>query len=131
MINLLNKEKILTGTRFYFNKILLFWCTSAKLSTSFPKLMLKSCSKDKMHKSLNRISIIVLRTCVFINFILLNVLSHVVDETGIVIAAMTRDIIVGNAGLNGNDSSNQRKSAFICTANAFNTSICNKFSTPG
>jgi hypothetical protein len=109
MINLLNKEKNLTGTRFYFNKILLFWCTSAKLSASFPKLMSKSRSTDKIH----RISIIVLRTCVFINFMLLNFLSHVVDETGIVIAAMTRDIIIGNASINGNNSSNKRKSAFI------------------
>ncbi len=61
----------------------------------FSKLMLKSRSTAKIHKSLSRLSDIVLRVVVFISFILLNVLSHVVDETGSH-TVIIRDIIVGN-----------------------------------
>ncbi len=104
MIHLLSKEKYSKVTRFYFNRILLFLCKSTKLSMSFSKLMLKSRSTAKTHKSLSRLSDIVLRVVVFISFILLNVLSHVVDETGIIIAAMIRDIIVGNSSFSGNSS---------------------------
>jgi hypothetical protein len=49
---------------------------------SFSKSILKSRSTAKTHKSLNLISDIVLRVFVLISFILLNVLPHVVDETG-------------------------------------------------
>jgi hypothetical protein len=66
--------------------------------------MLKSRSTARTHKSLNRVSDIVLRLVVFMNFILLNVISQVVDETGIVMAAVIRNIVVGNAWFNGNNS---------------------------
>jgi hypothetical protein len=91
MIHLLNKEKYSKLQDFT-----LFLCKSAKLSMSFSKLMLKSRSTDKTNKSISRLSDIVLRVVVFISFILLNILSYVVDETGLVIAAMIRDIIVRN-----------------------------------
>jgi len=102
MIHLLSKEKYSKVTRFYFNRILLFLCKSAKLSMSFSKLMLKSRSTAIIHKSLSRLSDIVLRVVVFISFILLNVLSHVVDETGSH-TAIIRDI-VGNPCFSGNSS---------------------------
>jgi hypothetical protein len=70
---------------------------------SFPKVMLKSRSTAKVHKSLSRLSDIVLRVVVFISFILLNVLSHLVDETGSH-TAIIRDIIVGNPCFSGNGS---------------------------
>jgi len=104
MIYLLSKEKYSKVTRFYFNRILLFFCKSAKLSMSFSKLILKSRSTAKTHILLSRLSDIVLRVFVFIIFILLNVLSHVVDETGIVIEAMIRNIIVRNPSFSGNSS---------------------------
>ncbi len=66
--------------------------------------MLKSRSTARTRKSLNRASDIVLRVIVFISFILLNVLSQVVDETGIAMAAMIRNIVVGNTCFNGNNS---------------------------
>ncbi len=103
MIHLLSKEKYSKVTRFYFNRILLFLCKSTKLSMSFSKLMLKSRSTAKTHKSLSRLSDIVLRVVIFISFILLNVLSHVVDETGSH-TAIIRDIIVGNPCFSGNGS---------------------------
>jgi hypothetical protein len=53
--------------------------------------MLKARSTAKTHKSLNRVSDILLRVVVFISFILLNVLLRVVEETGIVMAAMIRN----------------------------------------
>ncbi len=84
-------------TRFYFNNILLFLCESANASMNFSKLIVKSRSTARIHKSSNRVFDIVLRVVVFISFILLSFLSQVVEETGIVIAAITRDIIVGNA----------------------------------
>jgi hypothetical protein len=91
MIHLLNKEKYSKLQDFT-----LFLCKSAKLFMSFSKLMFKSRSTDKTHKSISQLSDIVLRVVVFISFILLNILSYVVDETGLVIAAMIRDIIVRN-----------------------------------
>jgi hypothetical protein len=72
MIHLLSKEKYSKVTRSYFNRILLFLCKSTKLSMSFSKLMLKSRSTAKTYKSLSRLS-------------------------DIIIAAMIRDIIVGNS----------------------------------
>ena len=74
--------KKLKNHKLYFNKILLFLCKLAKSSMSFSKSILKSRSTAKTHKSLNLISDIVLRVFVLISFILLNVLPHVVDETG-------------------------------------------------
>ncbi len=104
MIHLLSKEKYSKVIRFYFNRILLFLCKSAKLSSmNFSKLMLKSRSTAKIHKSLSRLSDIALRVVVFISFILLNVLSHVVDKTGSH-TAIIRNIIVGNPCFSGNSS---------------------------
>jgi hypothetical protein len=103
MIHLLSKEKYSKVTRFYFNRILRFLCKSAKLSMNFSKLMLKSRSTAKIQKLLSRLSDIVLRVVVSISFILLNVLSHVVDETGSH-TAIIRDVIVGNPCFSGNSS---------------------------
>ena len=75
-------KKKLKNHKLYFNQILLFLCKLAKSSMSFSKSTLKSRSTAKTHKSLNLISDIVLRVFVLISFILLNVLPHVVDETG-------------------------------------------------
>jgi hypothetical protein len=83
--------KKLKITRFYFNRILLFLGELAKLFMSCSKLMLKSRPTASTHKSLKRVSDIVLRVVVFISLILLNVLSQVVDETGIVMVAMIRN----------------------------------------
>ena len=71
---------------------------------NFSKLMLKSRFTVKTHKSFNRLSNIVLRVVVFISFILLNVLSQIVDETGIVITATSERITIGNVYFNGNIS---------------------------
>jgi hypothetical protein len=53
--------------------------------------MLKSRSTVRTHKSLNRLSDIVLRVVTFISFVSLNVLLQVIDETGIAMAAMARN----------------------------------------
>jgi hypothetical protein len=83
--------------------------------------MLKSRSTAKTHKSSNRVSDIVLRVVVFINFILLNVLSQVVEETGTVIAAIRRNIIVGNAFFSGNNST--YRSIILSNFESFNIGL--------
>jgi hypothetical protein len=80
-----------------FNKILRFLCELAKSSVSFSKSMLRSSSAAKTHK-FHLISDIVSRAVVLISFILRNVLSHVVDETGILIPAATKDQSCNRSG---------------------------------
>ena len=64
---------------------------------SFSKSMLRSSSAAKTHK-FNLISDIVSRAVALISFILRNVLSHVVDETGILIPAATKDQSCNRSG---------------------------------
>lgn len=62
-------------------------------------------STANKHKSLRRSSLIEFRTAVLINFIFEKVLSHVVEDTGIVMAISVSDTSVGKACLNGCKSS--------------------------
>ena len=82
IVHLLNEDKYPNDTRLHFSKILLFLCKSFM---SFSKSIAKARSTAKTHKSLNRLSDIVLCVVVLINFILLNVLSQVLVEIGTVI----------------------------------------------
>jgi len=113
MPRLFKKIKI---TKFYFNRILLFLYELVKLSMSCSKLMLKSRSTARTHKSLNRVSDIVLRVVVFISFILLNVLSQVVDETGIVKAAVIRN---GKQNFNHGNFSTRNNQHDECSAREY------------
>ena len=121
---------------------------------TFSRSMSKSRSIAKIHKSLNRPSDILLRVFVLINFILLNVRSHVVEETGMVNATMRSDITLGKACFNGNSSiykstmlsscfsfsigfstwsslHNDGKSTFICTAKGLIDSVWRKLLLSG
>ena len=63
--------------------------------------MQKSLSIANNDRSLSLLSDILLRATVFMYFILLKVLSVVVDDTGIVIAPIRSDRRHGNARLSG------------------------------
>lgn len=138
----------------YFSKIRQFSCFSAKWSMTFSRSMSKSRSIAKTHKSLNRLSDILLRVFVLINFILLNVRSHVVEETGMVSATRRIDITLGKACFNGNSSMysstmfsscfsfsigfstcislhKDAKSTSICVANGLIESVWRKLPEPG
>jgi len=79
--------------------------------------MRKSLSIASNDKSLTLLSNILLRAIVLMSFILLKVLSVVVDDTGIVSAPIRSGKILGNACLNGKNS--KYKSIIVFGFNCF------------